>query len=75
MLHGLELDRVGIEGWLANYQRQELVRILTCGIASCLMLGPALGQRSGVPELTQEQPDSRTVLDPSGMPHDYPDRG
>ena len=39
-----------------------VVRILVCGIASCLMLGPALGQRSKVPELTQNQPDSRTVL-------------
>ena len=45
-----------------------MVRILTCGIVSCLMLGPALGQRSGVPELTQNQPDSRTVL---GVSNEY----
>jgi len=39
-----------------------MARIFFCGIASCLMLGPALGQRSDVRELTQQQPDSRTVL-------------
>jgi tetratricopeptide (TPR) repeat protein len=45
-----------------------VVRILICGMASCLMLGPALGQRSQVPELTQNQPDSRTVL---GVANEY----
>lgn len=39
-----------------------MVRIMVCGIASCLMLGPAQAQRSKIPELTQEQADSRTVL-------------
>ena len=45
-----------------------MVRILICGIASCLLLGPALGQRPGVPELTHNQPDSRTVL---GVANEY----
>jgi tetratricopeptide (TPR) repeat protein len=45
-----------------------MVRILICGIASCLLLGPALGQRPGVPELTQNQPDSRTVI---GVANEY----
>jgi tetratricopeptide (TPR) repeat protein len=45
-----------------------MARIFFCGIASCLMLAPALGQRSGVPELTQEQADSRTVL---GVGNEY----
>jgi tetratricopeptide (TPR) repeat protein len=45
-----------------------MVRIIVCGTASCLMLGPALGQRSDVPELTQEQPDSRTVI---GVANEY----
>jgi tetratricopeptide (TPR) repeat protein len=46
-----------------------MVRITTiCGIASCLMLGAAHGQRSEVPELTQRQPDSRTVL---GVANEY----
>jgi len=31
MQHGRELDRVGIEQWLENYQHKELLRILTCG--------------------------------------------
>jgi sulfate adenylyltransferase subunit 1 len=31
MQHGQELDRVGIEQWLENYQHKELLRILTCG--------------------------------------------
>lgn len=39
-----------------------MVRTILCGIASCLMLSPALGQRPEVRELTQQQPDSRTVL-------------
>jgi tetratricopeptide (TPR) repeat protein len=45
-----------------------MVRIIVCGTASCLMLGPALGQRSDIPELTQEQPDSRTVI---GVANEY----
>ena len=45
-----------------------MVRTLVGGIASCLMVCPALGQRSAVPELTQEQPDSRTVL---GVANEY----
>jgi tetratricopeptide (TPR) repeat protein len=45
-----------------------MVRIAICGVASCLMLGPAFAQRSGIPELTQEQPDSRTVL---GVVNEY----
>jgi tetratricopeptide (TPR) repeat protein len=45
-----------------------MVRIIVCGTASCLMLGPALGQRSDTPELTQEQPDSRTVI---GVANEY----
>jgi tetratricopeptide (TPR) repeat protein len=43
-------------------------RILLCGIASCLAWGSALGQRSEVRELTQEQADSRTVL---GVANEY----
>jgi tetratricopeptide (TPR) repeat protein len=45
-----------------------MVRIILCGMASCLMLGPALGQRSEIRELTQDQPDSRTVL---GVANEY----
>ena len=45
-----------------------MVRIMICGIASCLMLGPAQGQRSQIPELTQEQADSRTVI---GVANEY----
>ena len=45
-----------------------MVRIILCGMASCLMLGSALGQRPGIPELTQEQADSRTVL---GVANEY----
>ena len=43
-------------------------RILFCGIASCLMLGSAFGQRPATRELTQEQADSRTVL---GVANEY----
>jgi tetratricopeptide (TPR) repeat protein len=39
-----------------------MFRILAFGIASSLLLSPAWGQRNGIPELTQEQADSRTVL-------------
>lgn len=45
-----------------------MVRIVFCGIASCLMLSPALGQKPGPPELTQQQADSRTVL---GVVNEY----
>ena len=45
-----------------------MVRIAICGVASCLMLGPGLAQRQAIPELTQEQPDSRTVL---GVANEY----
>lgn len=45
-----------------------MARILVWGIAGCLVLGPALGQRSGGPFLTQDQPDSRTVL---GVGNEY----
>jgi len=45
-----------------------MVRIALCGIASCLMLSPALGQKPGPPELTQQQADSRTVL---GVVNEY----
>jgi tetratricopeptide (TPR) repeat protein len=45
-----------------------MVRIAICGVASCLMLGPAFGQRQGIPEITQEQADSRTVL---GVANEY----
>jgi tetratricopeptide (TPR) repeat protein len=45
-----------------------MVRIILCGMATCLMMGSALGQRPGIPELTQEQADSRTVL---GVANEY----
>jgi tetratricopeptide (TPR) repeat protein len=45
-----------------------MVRIMICGIASCLMLSAVHGQRAEVPELTQQQPDSRTVL---GVANEY----
>jgi tetratricopeptide (TPR) repeat protein len=45
-----------------------MARILLCGIASCLVSGLALGQRPQIPEITQEQPDSRTVL---GVSNEY----
>jgi len=45
-----------------------MVRIAVCGMVSCLMLGPAFAQRQGIPELTQEQADSRTVL---GVTNEY----
>jgi bifunctional enzyme CysN/CysC len=31
MRHSEELDRIGIETWLEQYQQKELLRILTCG--------------------------------------------
>ena len=45
-----------------------MARIWFCGITSCLLLSPAFGQPSGAPEITQEQPDSRTVL---GVSNEY----
>ena len=45
-----------------------MVRIAFCGVASCLVLGPVLAQRPAIPELSQEQPDSRTVL---GVVNEY----
>ncbi len=51
MLHGVELDRVGIEGWLANYQRKELLRILTCGSVDdgkSTLIGRLLHDSAGV---------------------------
>jgi tetratricopeptide (TPR) repeat protein len=45
-----------------------MVRIAIGGVASCLMLGPAMGQRQAIPEIAQEQPDSRTVL---GVANEY----
>lgn len=45
-----------------------MVRIAVCGVASCLMLGQAFAQRQAIPEITQEQPDSRTVL---GVSNEY----
>ena len=39
-----------------------MARILWWGIAMCLMSSVAYGQRSQIPEITQEQADSRTVL-------------
>lgn len=43
-------------------------RIILCGIAGCLMMGPAFGQRPELAELTQQQADSRTVL---GVANEY----
>jgi hypothetical protein len=34
-------------------------------MATCLIASVSLGQRSEVPVLTQQQPDSRTVLGPA----------
>jgi tetratricopeptide (TPR) repeat protein len=45
-----------------------MTRIAVCGMVSCLVLSPALAQRPGVPELTQQQADSRTVL---GVANEY----
>ncbi len=45
-----------------------MVRILLCGIASCLMWSAAFSQRPRTPEITQEQADSRTVL---GVTNEY----
>jgi tetratricopeptide (TPR) repeat protein len=45
-----------------------MVRIAICGVASCLMFDPAFAQRQAIPEITQEQPDSRTVL---GVNNEY----
>jgi tetratricopeptide (TPR) repeat protein len=45
-----------------------MVRAIVCGIASCLMLAQAFAQRPGIPELTQEQAQSKTVL---GVSNEY----
>ena len=45
-----------------------MVRIAIGGVASCLLLGPAFAQRQGIPEISQEQADSRTVL---GVANEY----
>jgi tetratricopeptide (TPR) repeat protein len=45
-----------------------MARISCYGIAMCLWSSLALGQRSQVPELTQEQADSRTVI---GVANEY----
>jgi tetratricopeptide (TPR) repeat protein len=45
-----------------------MARILLCGITSCLILVSALGQPTEFTELTQQQPDSRTVL---GVANEY----
>ena len=45
-----------------------MARILLFGIASCLVLASANGQRSDVRQITQEQADSRTVL---GVANEY----
>jgi tetratricopeptide (TPR) repeat protein len=45
-----------------------MARSLIFGIASCLMLASASGQRSNVPEITQEQADSRAVF---GVANEY----
>ena len=45
-----------------------MARSLFFGIASCLMIGSASGQRSDVPQVTQEIADSRTVL---GVANEY----
>jgi tetratricopeptide (TPR) repeat protein len=45
-----------------------MARSLYFGIATCLVLGSASGQRSEVPKLSQEQADSRTVL---GVANEY----
>jgi tetratricopeptide (TPR) repeat protein len=43
-----------------------MVRVsAVCAMATCLMANVSLGQRSEVPMLTQQQPDSRTVLGPA----------
>jgi tetratricopeptide (TPR) repeat protein len=45
-----------------------MVRAIICGMVTCLMLVPAFAQRPGIPEITQEQADSRTVL---GVANEY----
>ena len=51
MQHEAELDRVGIEGWLARYQEKELLRILTCGSVDdgkSTLIGRLLHDAAGV---------------------------
>jgi tetratricopeptide (TPR) repeat protein len=45
-----------------------MTRIILCGIASCLTVSSAFGQKPGPPQLTQQQADSRTVL---GVTNEY----
>lgn len=45
-----------------------MARFLLWGIAGCLVVGPALGQRSGDLALSQDEPASRTVL---GVGNEY----
>lgn len=45
-----------------------MARLIFSAIAVCLSLGTALGQPRGVPEITQEQADSRTVI---GVSNEY----
>src|SRR5688572_33149627 len=49
-------------------EEARMARIVLCGIAGCLVWGPVAGQRPEIPELTQEQADSRTVL---GVANEY----
>jgi len=39
-----------------------MAKVLCCGIAMCLWSSFVLGQRSSVPEISQEQADNRTVI-------------
>jgi bifunctional enzyme CysN/CysC len=51
MQHGNELAKVGIEAWLDGYQRQELLRILTCGSVDdgkSTLIGRLLHDAAGV---------------------------
>jgi tetratricopeptide (TPR) repeat protein len=53
---------IAAETILIRREASMVVRVVIFGVASAFMLGPVLGQRSQIPELTQNQPDSRTVL-------------
>jgi len=51
MQHEAELDRVGIAGWLQQYQEKELLRILTCGSVDdgkSTLIGRLLHDAAGV---------------------------
>ena len=45
-----------------------MVRAIVFGMASCLMWSSALAQRQAIPELTQQQAQSKTVL---GVTNEY----